>query len=107
MSQRPGLRVRQKALYRVPQCGVEAVWKFMEVVVTDVWIWPGVAACDQTSGPMRNGSDPVKERGKAVFALKREWMGIEPTRPLFSALTGFEVQRRSVPKPFPQRAYEP
>ena len=41
----------------------------MEVVVTDVRRWPGVAASDQMLGPMRNGSDPVKEGVKAVSAL--------------------------------------
>ena len=65
----PGLKILPKALYRVPQCDVEVVWKFMEVVVTDVRRWPGVAACVRKLGPMRNGSDPVKEGVKAVFAL--------------------------------------
>ena len=76
----------------MPQCGVEAVWKFMEVVVTDVRRWPGVAACGQMSGPMQNGSDPVKDGVRAVFALKREWMGIEPTWLLLRGHTGFEAQ---------------
>ena len=62
------MTIRPKVLHKVPECGVEAVWKFMEVVVTDVRRWPGVAACDQMSGPMRNGSDPVKE-GSKPFSL--------------------------------------
>lgn len=64
----------------------------MEVVVTNVRKWPEVAACGQMPAPMRNGSDPVKEGVRAVSAIKREWMGIEPTRRLCSRHTGFEAQ---------------
>jgi hypothetical protein len=84
--------IRTRLLYRVPQCSVEVVWKFMEVVVTDVRRWPGVAACDQKAGPKRNGFDSVTDESKPFHAVLREWMGIEPTWLLFRGHTGFEAQ---------------
>ncbi len=89
---RPGLWIFQKSLYRVPQCDVEAVWKFMEVVVTDVRRWPRVAARDQLLGPKRNGFDSEKDEPKPFRTILLEWMGIEPTWLLLRGHTGFEAQ---------------
>ena len=97
----PGLKILPKALYRVPQCDVEAVWKFMEVVVTGVRRWPGVAACDQTLGPMRNGSDPVKEGVKAVFALSGSGWESNPPGNFSDATMGLK------PRTVTRSAYTP
>ena len=81
-------RISADITERDAQCGWKSCWKS----------WPQMSVDGHGSEVIRKWLRPRWERGGSHFTLplqrerEREWMGIEPTKPLFRGFTGFEAQ---------------